>query len=67
MLKKTLQELELKQAKLKFNQPVGAARCCWPCSSSANQATTLGGNVSQQAPQPPPQCSHTLLLHWKGL
>lgn len=64
MLKKTLQELELKQAKLKFNQPVSTTRCCWPRSSWANQATTLGGNMSQQAPQAPPQCSHTLLPHW---
>ncbi|XP_074413428.1 coiled-coil domain-containing protein 183 [Zonotrichia albicollis] len=30
VLKKTLQNLESKQAKLKFNQPVSTARCCWP-------------------------------------
>ncbi|XP_071303624.1 coiled-coil domain-containing protein 183-like [Agelaius tricolor] len=30
MLKKTLQNLESKQAKLKFNQPVSTTRCCWP-------------------------------------
>ncbi|XP_048180998.1 LOW QUALITY PROTEIN: coiled-coil domain-containing protein 183 [Corvus hawaiiensis] len=41
VLKKTLQELELKQAKLKFNQPISTIRCCWP-------RTELSENLQQE-------------------
>ncbi|XP_058710736.1 coiled-coil domain-containing protein 183-like [Poecile atricapillus] len=63
-LKKTLQELELKQAKVKFNQPVSTTRCCWPRTLVPTRPPPLGGT---QAPPPPPHCSHALLLLWEGL
>lgn len=42
-LTKTLKELEMKLAELKFRQPPDTTRCCWPLDSHAKQATTLGG------------------------
>uniref|UniRef100_A0A8U7NTC0 Uncharacterized protein n=1 Tax=Corvus moneduloides TaxID=1196302 RepID=A0A8U7NTC0_CORMO len=45
VLKKTLQELELKQAKLKFNQPISTIRCCWPRTVVPTRPPPLGGHV----------------------
>ncbi|XP_039419097.1 LOW QUALITY PROTEIN: coiled-coil domain-containing protein 183 [Corvus cornix cornix] len=45
VLKKTLQELELKQAKLKFSQPISTIRCCWPRTVVPTRPPPLGGHV----------------------
>lgn len=50
VLKKTLEELELKQAKLKFNQPVSTTRCCWPQAIVLTRPPLLGGTCPNRHP-----------------
>lgn len=50
VLKKTLEELELKQAKLKFNQPISTTRCCWPQAIVLTRPPPLGGTCPNRHP-----------------
>ncbi|XP_041340848.1 coiled-coil domain-containing protein 183 [Pyrgilauda ruficollis] len=50
VLKKTLEELESKQAKLKFNQPVSTTRCCWPLTVVPARPPPLGGTCPNRHP-----------------